>query len=147
MAIDQSGKWWKGTEAEDVPEYLKALTEEGYPATVFRIAKCPCGSKIFRLEFDPDEGGAKRMCGDCGAEHFICDSEEYWEDSSPKKLKCFGKCKSKSANICVGFALVERGDDIRWVYVGHRCTECGVLASCADWKIDYSPSLQLIDLE
>jgi hypothetical protein len=147
MAIDTSGKWWKGSEAEDLPEYLKALTEDGYPATEFRVSKCKCGSKVFRVEFDSNEGGAKRTCADCGEEHYFCDSEEYWDECSPKKWKCIGKCKSKTANVCVGFALREDGGDVHWLYVGQRCSQCGVLGSCVDWKIDYSPSLQLLDSE
>ena len=82
-----------------------------------------------------------------GEEHYFCDSEEYWDECSPKKWKCIGKCKSKTANVCVGFALREDGGDVHWLYVGQHCSQCGVLGSCVDWKIDYSPSLQLLDSE
>jgi hypothetical protein len=147
MAIDTSGKWWVGSDVNDLPEYLRALSEEGYLATEFRIAQCPCGSNVFQVAIDADEGAAKRTCVRCGAEHFICDSEEYWKDSAPRKWKCTGKCKSKSANICVGFALRKKQDDVHWVYIGTRCADCGVLGCYGDWKIDYSPSLQLLDSE
>jgi len=49
MAIDTSGKWWKGQNADDLVEYIRLLTEEGYPATKFGIAKCACGAARFRL--------------------------------------------------------------------------------------------------
>jgi hypothetical protein len=147
MTIDSSGKWWKGSEAADLTEYLKALTEDGYPATEFRVAKCSCGSLAFGLALDHDEGAAMRKCVECGAEHFVCDSQERWHECSPTKWKCTGKCKSRTANICVGFALREDRKDIRWIYIGTRCVQCGVLGCYVDWKIDFSPSLQLINSE
>jgi hypothetical protein len=147
MAIDKSGKWWIGSDAEDLREYLIAFSEDGYLATEFRMACCACGSNVFHLAVDSDEGTAKRSCVDCGGAHFICDSEEFWEDASPKKWKCIGKCKSKTVDICVGFALRENRDDVHWIYIGVRCSQCGVLGCYGDWKIDYSPSLQLMDSE
>ncbi|MEZ6068456.1 MAG: hypothetical protein R3B90_22700 [Planctomycetaceae bacterium] len=145
MAIDKTGKWWVGSDADDLAEYLSAFTEDGFLATEFRVAKCDCGSKVFNLAIDSDEGAATRTCAECGHTYFICDSEEYWEDASPKKWKCFGKCNSKTANVCVGFALRDDGKDVHWIYVGTRCSVCGVLGCYGDWKIDYSPSLQLMD--
>lgn len=112
MAIDKSGNWWLGSDAGDLAEYLAALTEVGYLATEFRIAQCGCGLNVFSLAIDADEGAATRICVGCGQTHFICDSQEYWEDASPKKWKCVGKCKSRTANICVGFALREDHKDI-----------------------------------
>jgi hypothetical protein len=145
MAIDKSGKWWVGSDADDLAEYLAALTASGYLATEFRVAQCACGSRVFNLAMDSDEGTAKRTCVECSQTQFICDSEEYWKDASPKKWKCFGKCKSRTANICIGFALREDQKDVRWIYVGTRCSVCGVLGCYGDWKIDFSPSLELMD--
>ena len=48
-------------------------------------------------------------------------------------------------NIGVGFALFTDSNDIRWSYVGLRCVGCGLLGCVADWKIDYSPSCQLLE--
>jgi hypothetical protein len=145
MAIDKSGKWWVGDDARDLPEYLSAFSEDGYLATEFRLANCSCGSNAFHLAIDSDEGTAKRTCVECGDARFICDSAEFWEDASPTKWKCTGRCKSKAANVCIGFALRENRDDVRWVYVGTRCTQCGVLGCYGDWKIDYSPSLHILE--
>ena len=145
MTIDTSGKWWVGSEPNDLAEYLAAFTADGYLATEFRIARCACGSTVFSLAIDSDEGAASRTCIECGQTHFVCDSAEYWDDASPKKWKCIGKCKSKTANVCVGFALREDHNDVRWIYVGTRCSECGILGCYGDWKVDYSPSLQLMD--
>ena len=147
MAIDKTKKYWFGSDAADIPEYLTAYTEEGYVATEFRSARCSCGSDAFHLAADADEGAAKRTCAVCDSSHFICDSEEIWAEASPRKWKCIGKCKSKTVNICVGFALRANREDLHWVYVGVRCSQCGVLGCFADWKIDCSPSLHLMESE
>jgi hypothetical protein len=147
MTIDTSGKYWKGSDASDLQEYLAALSASNYLATEFRFAKCSCGSDAFRLAVDANEGAAQRTCAQCGAEHFIADSQEYWEEATPKAWKCVSKCKSKTANICVGFALRADRQDVHWIYIGTRCTQCGILGCYGDWKIDYSPSLQLLEGE
>lgn len=145
MSIDKAGKWWIGTDADDVIEYLTVLTKKANPAMEFRIAQCNCGSQYFSLMIDSDEGAAARTCVDCGKTHFIGDSEECWEDASPRKWKCVSKCKSNSANVGVGFSMRDDRNDVRWIYIGTRCTNCGILGCYGDWKIDYSPSLHLLD--
>jgi len=77
MSIDKSGKWWIGSGSEDIKEYLETYSAGGYKSSDFRSAKCTCGSDIFYLFADDDEGCAKRTCISCGMSHFICDSEEY----------------------------------------------------------------------
>lgn len=144
MTIETTGKWWVGSEPADIKGFLEAYTEEEYPATEFRLAKCSCGSIDFSLEADDSEGCAKRACVKCGTDHFICDSEEYWEDAEPEKWKCV-ECKSKATNIGVGFSLYNDKKAIRWLYVGVRCSNCGVLGCFAGWKVGYEPSLQLME--
>ena len=146
VAIDKSGRWWLGDSVDDLKEYLIAYTEDGYPATEFRISECSCGSIEFFVAHDGEEGVARRTCVKCSAEHFLCDSGEFWDDASPRRYRCVGKCRSRVANVCVGFALAESRDGIRWINVGVRCTACGVLGCVADWKVDFSPSLHLLDL-
>jgi hypothetical protein len=146
MAIDKSGKWWWGDGPQDLRDYLVAYSEDNCLATEFRLAMCACGSLVFSSEIDAHEGVARRKCVGCGIEHFLCDSQEVWDDASPKPWKCGTRCKSREANICIGFALRDDHQDIRWVYLGMRCTKCGVLGCYAEWKIDYSPSLHLLDL-
>jgi hypothetical protein len=144
VTIDTSGKWWVGSSAQDIDEYLQAYSSDGYKTNVFRLAKCQCGSTEFELEADDDEGVARRTCVACCAVHFICDSQEYWEDASLQKWKCI-ECKSTIANVGVGFSLYE--DDpkgIRWLYVGERCAKCGVLGCFAGWKVAESEALHLL---
>lgn len=143
MSIDKSGKWWVGTRPEDIKEYLEAYSAEGYPTSEFRKSKCGCGSEVFELWADDEEGCAKRTCISCGQERLICDSEEYWQDASPERWKCV-ECGSTGANVGVGFSLYD-GGELRWVYVGERCSNCGILGCFAGWKIGYSPSKQLLE--
>jgi hypothetical protein len=141
MAIDETGKWWKGENFDDLAEYIRLLTAEGYPADEVAQSICPCGGTRFRLLADRNEGCAKRICAACGKEAFIADSEETWSDARPKTIRC--PCRGKLLELGVGFALREDRREVKWVTVGQRCTACGVLASYVDWKIDFSPSEHL----
>ena len=143
MSIDTTGKWWTGTDPNDIREYLEAYTQDAYPVTEFRLARCACGSEAFRLEVDQDEEVGKRTCVVCGEEHFIGDSEEYWKNSEPEQWSCI-ECSSDQTNVGLGFSLYDDGE-VRWLYLGQRCCGCGVLGSAADWKIAYSPSRHLME--
>lgn len=145
MAIDKSGEWWVGDGPEDLKEYLEAFSEDSYPVHEFRVARCDCGSVEFHLEASDEDGVARRACVACKRKHFICDSEENWDDAETKRWRCV-ECKSKVANVGVGFSLYDDRQSIHWLYVGERCVACGVLGCAASWKIGYSPSLQLMDL-
>ena len=146
MTIDTSDKWWVGDDPEDIHAYLEALTEdeESYAIDAFRLARCECGGVAFRVEADPNEGTARRTCGTCDKVHFICDSEEYWNESDPQEWQCL-ECGADRTNVGVGFSLYDDGDDVRWLYVGIRCAQCGVLGCYLDWKIGYGPSLHLME--
>ncbi len=47
-------------------------------------SKCECGSVVFELETDDNEGVARRLCIQCGAPHFLCDSIEHWSEAEPE---------------------------------------------------------------
>ena len=142
MTIDDSGKkWWTGSDPLDIGDYLSALSAESYAISEFRLALCTCGSNRFFLKWLPD--GAQRTCADCGSANFIGDSEENWE-GKPKTYKCVG-CRSPHANVGVGYSLYEDRSAVRWLFVGVRCSQCGILGCVADWKIGYEPSLQLLE--
>lgn len=144
MAIDTTGKWWTGSEPEDIQEYLEAYSQEGYPVDKFRLAVCGCGSKEFILEADLDEGVAKRICVSCKKEHFICDSEENLDGAKLKKKKC-PVCKHKELNIGIGFVLYKEEDGVKWLYLGSRCPKCKALGCFGDWKIGYGPSKDIME--
>lgn len=146
MTTDKTGRWRVGTEAVDIVEYLVAYEAEGHTVHETRICRCPCGSTTFQLAADPNEGCAQRTCSDCGARHFICDSEEYWSEADPKQWSC-AECGNQECNLGVGFSLYDEEDerrDVRWISVGNRCTKCGTLGSFVDWKVGYGPSDQLL---
>ena len=148
MAIDTSGKWWVGSEAADIADYLEAYQSEGHEVHATRLCRCHCGSTAFELEADRDEGCAQRICAACRSRHLVCDSAEYWEGAQPEGWTCT-ECQCKTCNLAVGFSLYEPEEgqqpDVRWVSVGQRCTNCGTLGSFVDWKVGYGPSYQLLD--
>jgi hypothetical protein len=141
MTIDTSGQWWKGENFNDIIEFMKALTQEGYPAEEVKPSICECGHRYFRLEADSQEGCARRICTSCKKSSFIGDSHRYWEDASPEQIRC--PCGNDSFEIGIAFAFRESGD-VRWIYVGQRCEKCGILGSYVDWKIDDSPTDELL---
>jgi hypothetical protein len=144
MAIDKTGKWWVGRKPEDIEEYLQAYSEDSYPTHQFRLCRCECGSVEFKLAASDDEGVARRTCLKCGLAHLLCDSQEYWDEAEPEEWACV-ECGSHGCNVGVGFSLYDKGQDIKWLYVGTRCALCGILGCFAGWKVGSSPSLQLMD--
>ena len=136
--IDRSGEWWTGTGPEDIDDYLRELTEEGYPADRFEHARCTgCGGTGFELEVDDEQGCARRTCAACRTQHFICDSEEFSSEAELSPVTC--PCGRSEFEIAVGFS--HRDDrSVRWITVGMRCVSCGVLGSPVDWEIDYEPT-------
>ena len=141
MAIDITGRWWKGTEAADILKYLEVFTEESMPTDQQQLAQCECGSTVFRLQADRRQGAAQRICTQCEAVHFICDSEEVWERVEPKPYECIA-CSADEANVGAAFCHVEDEADVRWLYLGTRCAKCGTIACFIDWEV---PHVDMID--
>lgn len=126
----------------ELAEHVRAITEGGYPARVVLQSTCACRGSIFRLSADEDEGCAQRTCVACGAESFIGDSDEFWEDAEPEHVEC--ECGADEFEVAVGFSFRE-DEEVRWLTVGARCTACGLMSSPADWKIDYAPTDHLFE--
>jgi hypothetical protein len=141
--IDRSGRWWTGTESGDVQEYLRAHTQDGYPADRFEQPRCDCSNAVFRLDADQDEGCARRTCAACGLEHFICDSADAAEDAVLQAVTCI--CGSRDFDLCVAFSH-RAGGTVCWLSVGVRCIECGVLGCPVEWELDYAPTAHLYEL-
>ena len=139
--IDRSGQWWTGTEFDDLASYLREFTAQSYPAGLVVQSTCECGRRVFGLEFDDEEGCARRTCATCGQAAFIADSADYWDEADPGEAQCV--CGEETFEIGVAFSLRDAGD-VRWITVGGRCVACGVLGAYADWKIDYSPTDHLL---
>ena len=116
--IDRTKKYWTGDSPEDIGQYLRLYAEE--PG----------------LEVKP-EG-----CAACGAKRVLLDGEEYWENARPRLRRCRVCKESKTFQVRAGFLRREDGD-VRWVYIGERCTACGTLGSFLDWKVNYGPTDQM----
>jgi len=142
MAIDKSGTWWRGEEFADVAQYLRDLTEEGYPVEIVLQSTCGCRETKFLLDADQTEGCARRTCPQCEAEAFVGDSEEYWEESEPERSTC--RCGAELFELGIGFSLRNDGE-ICWLTIGQRCVACGLLGSFVDWKVDYAPTDHLYE--
>jgi hypothetical protein len=150
MAIDDTGKWWIGSDASDIQDYLAALTrsDNGYPSTYYKPIQCGCGSIRFRLERAGDV--ARRTCVKCDESKFICRESEDWEETEAEigieQYACI-ECGTEDANLTVGFAGYDdpKIDGIKWFFVGVRCVQCGVLSCYCDGKIGWGPARDVLE--
>jgi hypothetical protein len=126
----------------ELAEYVRTITEAGYPARIVLQSTCACRGTAFRMEADGTEGCARRTCIECGKTAFIGDSDEFWEGAEPEEVGC--SCGGDAFQVAVGFSFYD-DDEVRWLTVGTRCVSCGALAAAADWKIDYTPSDHLFE--
>ena len=131
-------KHWYGDAAEDINEYLICEFPEAGAMDIKPVICRSCGSDRLELKVDFDEDAIQVICPVCGQKKILLDCEEVWEDAEPHTRKC-PKCKCKTYNVRVGFARRENGS-VRWVYIGNRCTDCGLLGSYLNWKINYEPT-------
>lgn len=136
--IDRSKKYWTGDSPEDIGQYLRLYAEE--PGLEVKPVVCHgCGGDAFEVRCDANEGVIQVKCAACGAKRVLLDGEDYWEDARPRLRRCRVCKESKTFQVRAGFLRRENGD-VRWVYIGERCTACGTLGSFLDWKVDYSPT-------
>jgi hypothetical protein len=140
MAIDKTGEYWHGDSKEDIIEFLNEYTDN--EVEKIALVECSqCKSDVFTFKYDDDEGGIEVTCAKCKKKKLLLDSEEYWEDCEPEQAEC-SLCQNKKFNVAVGFIYRKEESEkvVKWVYIGNRCTKCGVLGSFLDWKIDYAPT-------
>jgi hypothetical protein len=136
MALKKRGKHLYGDTQDDLrAEILRYSEANAYPAQHFADALCACGGKIFRLRLDDTEGAAVRCCSACQAEHPIGDSDEYLADAELKECAC--PCGHEEFEVTVGVALYADSEDVKWLYLGCRCPECGLTAVYGDWKNEF----------
>ena len=57
--IDRSGQSWTGEGFDDLAEYLRVVTADGYPADRILQAVCRCGGMTHHLDADPVESAAQ----------------------------------------------------------------------------------------
>lgn len=144
MALHKRGTHWYGDAQADIrPELHRYSSLNGYPAQHFADAKCSCGSRSFQLRLDEAAGVAVRACATCGLVKLIGDGAEYLDEAAPEESEC--PCGSDVFELSAGVSLYEGTEDVRWFYLGCRCTRCGLTACYGDWKNEYPGFQQLLD--
>jgi hypothetical protein len=135
VTLSRKGDYWYGTSAEDtraeVTRYSKA---NKYLATKFQASQCKCGSIDFKLESDEEAGAARRICVACGDVHLMGDSAEYAAEADFDNHVCV--CGEENFNLLSGVALYKGSNDVRWYYIGCRCTSCHLVGVFAEWKCE-----------
>ncbi len=144
MALHKKGKFYYGDSQADILEELSRYSQlNEYPAVHFADAVCICGGKLFNLAIDDNEGAAVRRCKKCRNEHPIGDSAEFLENAELEECEC--PCTSESFEITVGVALYENSEDVKWIYIGCRCENCGLTACYSDWRNECTDFRELLN--
>ena len=143
MALRKKGRWWYGDVQSDIrTELTRVGGLNEYVPTQFADAKCSCGNVAFQLALDEDAGTALRTCSKCNSQHPMGDSEEYLEEANFQVSSCI--CGKDIFEITIGVSLYDDSDDVRWLYVGCRCTSCGLTGCYGDWKNEFIDYRQLL---
>jgi hypothetical protein len=143
VTIDKSQQWWRGSDADDLDELLREFSAANYPVDRVAHAVCSnCDAAVFDVVLDDEEGCAGRICATCRSSILMLDSQDTAEGADLGQAAC--PCGGERFEVAVGFALRD-DDEIRWVYIALRCIADGTLGVYADWKIDCSPTAQLLE--
>ncbi|BEP36183.1 hypothetical protein GmRootV59_31560 [Variovorax sp. V59] len=135
MALTKKGRYWYGSGPDDTrAELLRYSKANACPATRFAESVCACGHRAFRLETDEDAGAARRTCLACGTVQLMGDSAEFADEAEFGGHECV--CAAESFELLSGVALYSDSSDVRWYYLGCRCTACNLVGVFADWKCE-----------
>ena len=136
MALTMRGEFRYGDSRADIREELVRYSKlNAYVAHHFADAVCKCDGTRFRLSLDGNEAVAVRKCIECAAEHPLADGDEYLEEAELEECAC--PCGGEDFEIAVGVSLYADSEDVRWLYLGCRCPECGLTAVYGDWKNEF----------
>jgi len=136
MALKKRGKYYYADNQADIrAELLRYSKKNAYLVQHFADAICKCGGKVFRLALDDNEGAAIRICTSCKVEHPMGDSDDYLENAELEACAC--PCENEEFEITVGVSLYADGEDVKWLYLGCRCPQCGLTAVYGDWKNEF----------
>lgn len=138
--IDERDDFWYGDSPGDIVGYLKAYSGNEKIDVKEIICRECAGARLF-LNIDSDEGVVQVICAECGHSGYLLDSVEYLEDAELEEGVC-PVCGDKIYNIGIGFTRRKNGD-VRDVYIGARCTGCGVLGCYGEWGVNYSPTAEM----
>ncbi|MGC5051091.1 hypothetical protein ACLQ2S_06540 [Micromonospora sp. DT48] len=67
MAVDTTGKFWRGDDFTDLADYLREYQPGGYPVAQVEELICQrCGGRAFAVLADDEDGCAQTRCLTCG---------------------------------------------------------------------------------
>jgi len=143
VTLQLLGKKYYGESQADIRTFLEEYSRNNYPTEHYADAVCFCGSNRFELLLDDVVGAAVRVCSSHAHEHPIGDSADYLD---PAKLgKCQCPCGCNEFEISAGVALYRESSDVKWLYIGCRCTTCGLVACYGDWKNEFEDCNSFFD--
>jgi transcription elongation factor Elf1 len=134
VALKKKGRHYYGDSRADIrPELERYSKANKYPLERLDELSCPeCGHERSHLILDEEAGAAVQCCVKCEHEVPLADSEEFLEEAELQQAEC--PCGNGAFEMAVGFAFYKGTTDVRWVYIGCRCPECGLTACYGDWK-------------
>lgn len=145
MVLEKRGEYYYGNSQADIrTEILRYSELNKYVAHHFADSSCQCGSRIFSVLLDVNEGAAARTCIACNYQHPIGDSEQYLDEADLGQCAC--ACSAETFEVTVGVSLYPDSDDVRWLYLGFRCPTCDLTAVYGDWKNEFIDYRKLLDL-
>jgi hypothetical protein len=142
MALRKRGKWQYGDSQADIRDEILRYSKNEYLSHHYADAVCKCGGRLFLLRMDDLVGAAIRTCVGCHDEHPIGDSDDYLDQAELDDYECV--CLEKVFEITVGVSLYDDSEDVRWLYVGCRCPNCGLTGVYGDWKNEFNGYRELL---
>lgn len=135
MALRFEDGWHVGDTADDLADVLHINGADGYPIHEVRHCICRgCGWNVFEIRGVTDERVLKRICRSCGDQHYLLDSEDFWDDDRAYVSVCM--CEEELFNVAVGYSLyADEVGGIRSVATAERCTACGRIGSLVEWMV------------
>jgi hypothetical protein len=120
---------------ETLQEKIAAFSKANkYLATHFAQAVCTCGHAEFAVLLDDDEGCAARTCTACDDQQAIADGEEFLDGADLGEAAC--PCGAEVFTVAAGVALYADSTDVKWFYLGLKCSSCNLAAVYGDWKCE-----------
>jgi hypothetical protein len=136
MSRSADGQFRYGETQADLRDELRDYSRaNAYVAKHYADAICTCGNGAFKVLLDNEEGAAVRVCTACGESHPIGDSGEYLAEAHLTTCVC--PCGAVTFEVSVGVALYRGSEDVKWLYIGCRCIQCGLVACYGDWKNEF----------
>ncbi len=142
MTLEKRGAYWHGDSHEDLRSELTRYSERSvYSIDNFVDVRCECGNDSFHLLTDEDAGVAIRQCTECGYQHMMGDSGDFADEAEVEQHVCV--CEADIFQITAGVHRYRNQDatpstDVRWLYIGCRCIQCGLVGCYADWKNEFN---------